>query len=686
MKPSQTSHSGASYLNPVHGRACPDPFVLKFGGEYWGYCTGLWHDGRAFGVLHSRDLVDWRELSGALEALEALPGGDAATCYWAPEVTYDNGRFFMYYSVGDGVRMEIRVAVAEHPAGPFVDSGRRLTREEFAIDAHVFVDTDGARHLFYATDFLEHTHIGTGTVRDRLLDPYTLAGEPQPVTRARYDWQIYDPARQEKGGVRWHTVEGPFVLRRKGKYYQMFSGGNWQNVSYGVSYATSERLDTTDEWAQASDGARVLPILRTLPGKVTGPGHNSVVRAPDNQELFCVYHVWAEDASARVLAIDRLEWVGERMTVLGPTTARVRAPHAPAFADFFDDKRAQGLGDGWECIGGRWSSSGGEASQADGAMARAEAFCRTESSQFVLEVTLRAVSEGDGGGSFGVAIESGERRGIFEFSIMPQTGQAVISWQGEQGGHAESLALPEEFNPKAFHLLRIEADGVRVNAALDEGQVCWRGRLAASPARASLLTRNATASFKGFALTAGWQNLFEEEARDAAAHGWRTVDGDWSVEAKQLRCAVKDDETALVLKDAPSESYELVVNVRLEGETVDGSRARYGFYPAFVAHGRGLLLGIRRAVDGGWMLEAVRDGVVERVFQLPDSFDPFVYQQFRLTRQGEELRVQWEGIELGTLASAVAEETDGCARVGLFVERASAAFDMVRLTSLEGYS
>jgi hypothetical protein len=29
-----------------------------------------------------------------------------------------------------------------------------------------------------------------------------------------------------KGGVKWHTIEGLSVLKRKGMYYQMYSGGN----------------------------------------------------------------------------------------------------------------------------------------------------------------------------------------------------------------------------------------------------------------------------------------------------------------------------------------------------------------------------------------------------------------------------------------------------------------------------
>ncbi|MBW8873645.1 MAG: glycoside hydrolase family 43 protein [Acidobacteria bacterium] len=321
--------TGPTYQNPVYPCSFPDPFVLKFQGEYWGYCTGLWHDGRVFGVIHSRDLVAWEDRPGAMAPLTA-----DHPHYWAPEVSYLAGRFYLYYSVGNEERMEIRVAVAEHPAGPFIDSGRRLTREPFAIDAHVFVDRDGSRWLFYATDFLDATHVGTGTVRDRLLDPFTLAGDPRPVTLPRYDWHVYHPNRPEKGGVRWHTVEGPFVLERKGLYYQMFSGGNWQNPTYGVSYATArhvEDLEEPGEWQQAADGERVLPILRSG-GEVVGPGHNSVVRGPDNRQLYCVYHRWSPDTRARVMAIDPLDWAGERMLVLGPTTTPQPAPNPPTIA------------------------------------------------------------------------------------------------------------------------------------------------------------------------------------------------------------------------------------------------------------------------------------------------------------------------------------------------------------------
>ncbi len=661
-----------TYLNPVYRRDCPDPFVLKFAGEYWAYCTGFWPDGRAFGVIHSRDLVSWRELGGALEL---LPGGH--TCYWAPEVVYDNGRFLMYYSVGNEVNMTIRVAVAEHPSGLFVDSGRSLTKEQFAIDAHVFVDDDGARYLFYATDFLTHTHIGTGTVRDRMIDAFTLSGNPSPVTRARYDWQIYDPARREKGGVRWHTVEGPTLLKHKGRYYEMFSGGNWQNTSYGVSFASAERVDEPEEWEQASDGERVLPILRTLPGQVLGPGHNSVVRAPDNRQLFCVYHRWAEEG--RVLAIDRLDWAGERMIVLGPSTTPQPAPFPPNFEDLFDTERVEKLGDGWRCAGGRWSARNGEAVQEDEAgKVSSEARCLTTASNFVAEVTLRALAGHSKGGAFGVSLraigerdaESVDESAALEILLEPETRRVVLASKKFNSSTPPVFAkLSPDFDFSAFHLLRVEIDERCVSLRLDEASFRWQGRMGVHGGTSiALVTRGMSAAFRGFGLTIGWEELFMDGELDA--RGWQASETDkrkWYVKDRQLWYAPEAGERGATWKGTPLENYEMVVSARLERGRTEGGG--YGFFPASDLDGaRSPWLSLSK-IDGGWALQlreatTIRnfeaDTADARIFPLPASFDPFEHQHFRFTKQGGELRLQWEAELLGVI-----EAPRGATRIGL---------------------
>jgi GH43 family beta-xylosidase len=678
--------SAETYLNPVHARDFPDPFVLKFAGEYFAYCTGLQADARAFGVMRSRDLVRWSERAGALEP---LPGEHP--CYWAPEVYYRDGKFLMYYSVGNETLMHVRVAVAEHPTGLFVDSGRRLTKEEFAIDPHVFTDADGARYLFYATDFLEHTHIGTGTVVDRMLDDFTLQGRPRPVTRALYDWQVYDPARKEKGGVRWHTVEGPFVLAHRGRYYEMFSGGNWQNISYGVSYATSDRVLSDKEWEQHADGVKVLPVLRTIPGEVVGPGHNSVVRAPDNQQLFCVYHRWAEEG--RVLSIDRLEFVGDALTVAGATTTPQPAPNAPWFADYFDEPRAEGLGKGWEYVGGCWSVRGGEARQ-EAQEGVAEAVYDAKARSFIAELSLRALAaDAEKGAAFGVSLYDGDAPAL-RFTIDVSAHRAVL-W-GHEGGKwskREEFKLPGGFRPDVYHQLRLEVDHMFVCVTLDEGAIRWRGqfefeRNSSFNFKLCLFTENTPAAFRGFTLTLGWEDDFADP--DIYARGWavmpvRTEEAIQSPIVRR-RCGGRftDERLSKRLPLEGLEAYELVVNLKIDPATASTlAPPSYEIFP-----------GVEHPSDGDLTLKLIdrskeqrglaliwrgkKDDTNARMLRVPESFNPFEFHQLRLRRTVGRLTVQLGAEVLGEVA---ASPTGGS--IGLTARGACVVLDMVRLTAIK---
>lgn len=611
--------SRSTYRNPVWPRSFPDPYVLEFRGEYWAYCTGFWSDGRCFGVLRSRDLVHWETPPGAAGALAPLPGG--FPCYWAPEVVHDGGVFYLYYSVGDEATMQIRVALSDRPEGPFEDSGRGLTSEPFAIDAHVFVDRDGSRHLFYATDFPDRSHAGTGTVRDRMLDPFTLEGRPTPVALPRHDWHVYHPNRPEKGYVRWHTVEGPFVLERKGLYYEMFSAGNWQNPTYGVSFAVSDRLDRPDEWEQAADGVRVPPILRSIEG-VPGPGHNSVVRGPDRRGFVCVYHRWAPtpDGDARVMAIDPLEWAGERMLVLGPTSGERPAPSPPTFADFFDGPAAEG----WDLRGGAWRSGGGALEQTESGEARRP----VPGPSFLLEVSAR------GGAGVALLDEAGETL----FPILPE----ALS-----GG---------------WHRFRVEVDGRRVEVTLDgvaRSSRPWRGRLD-RPCRAIALVASSAAAFSGFAVTAGFEDLFLE-----GAAGWDEIEpgGSWRTEDRRLI-----GEGSSVLAREPFDWRELTVALRLDDG--DGS---WLVLPAIGENDPGPRLSVAPAA-GGWSL-GVRQGGEERHLPLPGGADPCRDSLLGLRREGGRLAIEWEGRAVGEIAAAA-----GPVRIGIGVDRARVAFDAVRAT------
>src|SRR5688572_11860111 len=394
-----------TYTNPLHPADAPDPFVLKHHDSYWCYCTGRAPDQTCFPTLVSTDLVSWQELGGVMTPLP-----EHYSEYWAPEVSYWAGRFYLYFSVGDGSNMHIRVAVADNPAGPFQDTGSRLTSEEFAIDPHVFEADDGKRWLFYATDFLQHSYVGTGTVRDLMINPLTLAGSPSPVVRAQYDWQLFDPQRTEKGGVRWHTVEGPTVLKHKGNYYEMFSGGNWKTGSYGVGYAFSNSIESETEWTQVCDGTNVLPVLRTVPG-VIGPGHNSVVRGPDNRQMYCVYHRWNDQVTRRVLSIDRLEWIGSELVVFGPTSTPQPVPNL-AKALFPSRQSESNANRDWIVISGNCLYESGIASTNSEQGYNETQYQTSLEAGFLIECTAKQARESDHG-IFGVTVLDSSGRNVF---------------------------------------------------------------------------------------------------------------------------------------------------------------------------------------------------------------------------------------------------------------------------------
>jgi beta-xylosidase len=299
----------ATYTNPVHAESFADPFVLRHDGWYYAYGTDNLTDApRAFEVLRSRDLVAWDSLGRCLGDLVRT-----SRDYWAPEVAAVDGRFHLYYSVGVGdVGHSIRVAVAERPEGPFTDTGRVMTPDErFAIDAHPFRDEDGAWYLFYARDVIDGDRVGTSLAVDRLVDMVTLAGEPQIVLRATGDWQLFQAERRMYGRVvDWYTLEGPFVVRRHDRYWLFYSGGAWTGTGYGVSWAVADH--PLGPWTEAaSDGPA---LMRSRPGFLEGPGHNSIVVGPDGAD-YLVYHAWDPAHTARRMCVDRLEWTAD-----GPRT------------------------------------------------------------------------------------------------------------------------------------------------------------------------------------------------------------------------------------------------------------------------------------------------------------------------------------------------------------------------------
>lgn len=310
-----------TYSNPVWPGYFADPFVLAARDGYYAFGTGEGETAQSLVAMASEDLVTWRPLG---EVLDPADTHGEATHLWAPEVARVGDEYVIYYSGGVGdARHRLRAASSARPEGPYSDLGANLAPDEpFAIDPHPFRDTDGSWYLFYAVDRVDTERVGTMVVVDRMLAPDRLVGDPQPVVTPSADWQLFLAGRSMYGGVHdWHTCEGPFVVRRADRYWCLYSGGNWQEATYGVSAAWAPH--PLGPWTEEAGDAPT--VIRTRPDVAHGPGHASVVTDQAGDD-WLVYHAWDAAGSARRMCLDRLRWTPDGPVCEGPTSGPQPAP------------------------------------------------------------------------------------------------------------------------------------------------------------------------------------------------------------------------------------------------------------------------------------------------------------------------------------------------------------------------
>lgn len=101
-------------------------------------------------------------------------------------------------------------------------------------------------------------------------------------------------------------VEGPFLFKRRDKYYFMWSEGVWTGPDYSVAYAVSD--------SPLGPFKRVGTVLQQDPAVATGAGHHSVIHIPDTDDYYIVYHrhpLGDNEGSHRQVCIERMEFDAE---------------------------------------------------------------------------------------------------------------------------------------------------------------------------------------------------------------------------------------------------------------------------------------------------------------------------------------------------------------------------------------
>ncbi len=283
-----------TYSNPVCGGA--DPFVLLWEGKYYLYSTNC-RDG--YHVFVSDDLATWEDKGYCLKAEDVK--GDRG--FWAPEITVRDGKFYMVYIANE----HLGIAVADNPLGPFKQEKKEWLNEKNEIDGHFFVDDDGTTYLYFVR-FDNGNVLYCAKMNDDLLsyDESTV----KFLFRAEDEWELKDCS----------VVEGPFVLKHKGKYYLTYSANHTRSPFYAIGCAIADNPFGPFKKVDYN------PILAKT-DTVDGPGHHSFTTSKDGKRLICVYHTHNQEgfSHGRQTCIDPAEFVpnpngGDDILVIhGPT-------------------------------------------------------------------------------------------------------------------------------------------------------------------------------------------------------------------------------------------------------------------------------------------------------------------------------------------------------------------------------
>ena len=247
--------------NPILPGYFADPTVKKFGDTYYIYATTD-GSGAGFGPAQlwtSKDFVNW--------TLMPMNWPDSHWI-WAPDVMYHtDGKYYYLYCQP----CILHLGVSETPRGPWKnvlgESEAVLVKDRFVegaitLDGQTFVDDDGSVYMYWGTWGI-YKGFGCG------------AGKLNP------DMKTFSETRLIPNTEATDFFEAPFVIKRNGTYYFMYSSGSCHTETYRVQYATSDKPLGPYTYRGC--------ILETnADGTVHGPGHHSILK--DGDDYYMLYH------------------------------------------------------------------------------------------------------------------------------------------------------------------------------------------------------------------------------------------------------------------------------------------------------------------------------------------------------------------------------------------------------------
>lgn len=259
--------------NPVHDGG-GDPWVIEHEGAYY-YCYSA---GNGVCVASVPSIAKLKQNG---KRVYTAPGGTMYSSeYWAPELHYIDGAWYIYVAADNGNnethRMYVLRGTTQDPTDPFEMVGQITDpSDKWAIDGTVL--QLGGELYFIWSGWEGNVNVAQNLYIAHMSDPCTIDSERVCLSVPEYSW--------EKNGQPYIN-EGPAVLQHEGKTFLVYSAsGSWtDHYCLGMLTLTGDDPMDVNCWEKSN-----RPVFRYRPHVCYGPGHNSFCTAPDGS-VWMIYH------------------------------------------------------------------------------------------------------------------------------------------------------------------------------------------------------------------------------------------------------------------------------------------------------------------------------------------------------------------------------------------------------------
>lgn len=298
-----------------------DPVIIKQDSLYYIFCTGM-----GIATWSSKDMIHWKQEKPVFDeapkwAVEAIP--DFKGHIWAPDISYYNGLYYLYYSVSAFGKNTSAIGVAtnktlhtDDPDYKWIDHGEVIQSipgktNWNAIDPNLITDKNGTPYLAFGS-FWEGLKL-VKLNKDRLSIAENLDNLPTIASRKKPSDPAGNPPAVDGNPVDagGNAIEGAFIFQ-KNNYYYLFASIDYcckgPKSTYKMIIGRSKKvqgpyLDKAGIGMNQGGGT----ILLQGDENWYGVGHNAVFT--DQNTDYLIFHGYdASDRGFPKLRIEKLSW------------------------------------------------------------------------------------------------------------------------------------------------------------------------------------------------------------------------------------------------------------------------------------------------------------------------------------------------------------------------------------------